>query len=256
MIEEICRERGVRLRQLGREIRYEYQPGLVTEAGEIWPVARVVTDQFIWPPMRLKLLGEHQAANAALVVAAVEELRSSGPEIPQEAVARGLAEVHWPARLEILQRRPLVILDCAHNVASAEMLRDTLRQSFPLGEGNGAAADCKPLRPPQRFLVFAGSSDKDLEGMLRVLAPVFQRIFLTRYGHNPRCVPPEELAQMLQRVSSVPFEVCPTAPRAWEQARAAAASQDQICITGSVFLAGELRPLMLASAATSASRED
>jgi dihydrofolate synthase/folylpolyglutamate synthase len=249
VIRDMSHQQQAPLRELGQEIHYTYTPGLVSAGAERWPVVHVVTDRQPWPPLRLKLLGEHQAANAALVVAAVEELRGQGLPIPAEAVAAGLAEVHWPARLEVVRRRPLVILDCAHNVASAQVLLNTLRESFPLAVSNGTAAGGAVPRPPSRFLVFAGSSDKDLSGMLQVLAPGFQHLFLTRYAHNPRYVSPEQLAQLLQRVSVVPFTACASAPEAWRQAYAAAGPEDLICITGSVFLAGELRPLVLAEEA-------
>jgi dihydrofolate synthase/folylpolyglutamate synthase len=66
------------------------------------------------------LLGEHQAANAAVAVACVERMREQGWDIPDTAVASGLANVAWPARLEVVGRRPIVVLDCAHNIASAQ----------------------------------------------------------------------------------------------------------------------------------------
>ena len=77
------------------------------------------------------LLGRHQAANAALVLAAVEELRRQGWTIPEAAVRRGLAEVRWPARVEVVARRPTVVLDAAHNVASIEIAgRGACREFF------------------------------------------------------------------------------------------------------------------------------
>jgi dihydrofolate synthase/folylpolyglutamate synthase len=179
--------------------------------------------------MELALLGEHQAANAAVALACVEELRERGWRIGDAAVAAGLAGVDWPARLEVVGRRPLVVLDCAHNVASAQTVVDTLRQSFP---------------PTRRLLVFAGSSDKDLAGMFRVLAPHFAHAFLARYGNNPRGVPAERLAEILRQTGNLPFTVCGTTAEAWQAARAAAGPDDLICVTGSVFLAGELRPLL------------
>ena len=81
--------------------------------------------------MELGLLGEHQAANAAVAVACVEQLRAEGFSIRDDAVAAGLAGVYWPARMEVLGRDPLVVLDCAHNVASVQALVDTLQTSFP-----------------------------------------------------------------------------------------------------------------------------
>src|SRR5262249_27566555 len=92
---------------------------------------------------------------------------------------------------------------------------------------------------------FAGSSDKDLAGMLGVLAPHFDHAFLTRYRDNPRSVPPERLAEMWRRAGARPCSLFATAGQAWHTARAAASADDLICVTGSVFLAGELRPLLL-----------
>jgi dihydrofolate synthase / folylpolyglutamate synthase len=230
VIEEVCRERQAPLRQLDVDFRFTCEPGQVTAATERRPRVRVTTRGRAWPAMEVGLLGEHQAANAAVAVAAVEELRSQGLRIADGAVARGLAEVVWPARLEVLGQRPLVVLDCAHNVASVQALVDTLRASFP---------------PGRHLLVFAVSSDKDLPGILRVLAPHFAHVFLTRYTGHARAAAPELLSELLASEPSLPWTVCPTPAEAWSAAREAAGPDDLICVTGSVFLAGELRPLLV-----------
>jgi dihydrofolate synthase/folylpolyglutamate synthase len=234
VIERIARERGVPLRQLAVDFHYRHEPGRVTGLDQHLPRVTIRTERRQWPVMPVALLGDHQAANAAVAVAVVEELRKAGLVLPDDAVARGLAGVTWPARLEVVGRRPLVIVDCAHNLASAEALVETLRASVPLESKRTAAAG------PRRHLVFAGSSDKDLAGMLRVLAPEFSHLYLTRYGNNARSVAPEQLAAMVLQASNVPFTVWPCADEAWRAARAAAGADDLICITGSVFLAGEL----------------
>ena len=179
------------------------------------------------PEYRLGLLGDHQVTNAAVAVAALHELRAAGLHIPEAAVARGLAEVKWPARIEVISRNPVVILDSAHNVPSATALVTTLRQWVPV---NGA-----------KRVVFAVSSDKQYEEMLGILAAYFDHFHLTKYGNNPRCVPPEKLAELLAKVSpGKPFTLHPTATEAWTAARAATTPDGLVCVTGSVFLAGEL----------------
>jgi dihydrofolate synthase/folylpolyglutamate synthase len=238
VIERVARERGVQLRQLGREFTYNYEPGHVTSRGIEVPRVSVVTDRQRWPAMQIGLLGEHQAANAAVAVATVEELRQQGVPIENAAVVSGLASVAWPARLEVVQRRPLVVLDCAHNLASAEALVETLRSSFPPWQ--------RATSGPRRHLIFGGSSDKDLEGMFRVLTPHFSDLYLTRYSHSPRSVAPVRLGDMVRRISDISFTVCPSAEEAYQAARAAAGPEDVICITGSVYLAGELLPLVSA----------
>ena len=232
VIEDTCRQRGSPVQQLGVDFHYEYTPATITDdrTDLNLPSVRVKTNHRVWPTMPLGLLGEHQAANAAGVIVSVEELRSQGWHISDEAVKEGLAEVRWPARMEVLAYQPLVILDCAHNVASAEALVETLESSFP---------------PGKRFLIFAGSNDKDIPGMFRALAPHFHGIFLTRYQNNPRAVAPEELAEQLRPYAASPPTLWPTSREAWNAARKQARLGDLICITGSVFLAGEMRAWLI-----------
>jgi dihydrofolate synthase/folylpolyglutamate synthase len=272
VIESTCLERNSDLRQLGRDFFYEYEPGRVGKSetksqepenmmGEdaryrkVRPSqVRIKTPQRDWPVMELGLLGEHQATNAAVAVACIEQLRESGLRVDDQAVQTGLKRVNWPARMEIIRFEPIVVLDCAHNVASAQALVDTLRASFPPTrseiQGNGATSsqgtrqkDCLQ----KRLLIVAGSSDKDLAGILQVLTPPFAHVYLTRYSHSPRAVPVERLAEILRQQSQTPFTLCPTPADAWRAARETAGPDDLICITGSVFLAGELRPLLLKS---------
>ncbi|HTU90954.1 MAG TPA: Mur ligase family protein, partial [Gemmataceae bacterium] len=229
VIERFCRERRAPLRQLGVDFRYDYTPGRVTATRTQRSRVSLATNRRRWPEFELNLLGKHQAANAAVAVACIEELQAKGWRLPDAAVAAGLAEVSWPARLEVIGRRPLIVLDCAHNVASALALVRTLQSSFP---------------PARRLLVFAGSSDKDLAGIFRILSPHFAHAFLTRYSNSSRSVPPERLAELLRANGDLPATLCATPADACHSACAAASPDDVIVITGSVFLAGELRPLL------------
>src|SRR5262249_22766402 len=95
----------------------------------------------------------------------------------------------------------------------------------------------------RRVLISAGNRDKDLAGMLHLLAGHFNHVFLTHFNNNPRCVPPERLVDLNPK--TVPCSVCPTSEAAWLAAQSAAGPGDLICITGSVFLAGELRPILV-----------
>ncbi len=234
VIEATCRERGAALRQIGADFHFRYEAGRVVPSGAGFvlhkPRVAVTSARRVWPVMELGLLGEHQAANAAVATACVEQLRGLGMPIADAAVQTGLAGVQWPARLEVFGGRPLVVLDCAHNVASAQALVDTLLASFPAG---------------RRWLVFAGSRDKDLEGMLAILAPHFARVFLTSSRTTTRAMSPEQLAALIRPEMGLPFTPCHTPEEAWHAARTAAGPDDLICVTGSVYLAGELRPLLV-----------
>jgi dihydrofolate synthase/folylpolyglutamate synthase len=207
-------------------------------------VVRKVAEELsapLWGPeknagaVRLGLLGEHQAANAACAVAAIARLRATGMPISDAALIRGLATVRWPARIEPVAERPTVILDTAHNVPSAEALVETLRTTFSaLGH---------------KSVVFAVSADKPYPEMLRILAGYFDSFYFTRYG-NPRAVLPEKLVAVLADFAPGKTATTHAKPaEAWSAARAAAGVNDLVCITGSVFLAGELRPLLSRSSA-------
>lgn len=231
VIDQIAREKQAPLAALEREFRFHYRPGRINSACEL---AQIQVDMpcHSWPWLEVGLLGPHQAANAAGVVAAVEVLRHQGLVIDDRAVARGLAEVHWPARMEVVARDPLVVLDCAHNVASVEALVETLRESIQVSG--------------PKHLVFAVSSDKQVPEMLKELAPAFDHIYLTRYGNNPRCLAPAAAAQMLGEIGS--RAQCSLHERADDALRAACAEaglSGLVVVTGSVFLAGEVRPLLV-----------
>lgn len=227
VIEDVCRRELSPLTQLGVDFHFVHRPGVVGPAGDVRARVAVTTRRRAWPEMELSLLGSHQGANAAVAVACVERLRQEGFTVPDRAVERGLAATVWPGRMEVVARRPWVVLDCAHNVASAVAVAETLAESFP---------------PGRRLLVFAGSSDKDVAGMFRVLGPHFDRAFLTKYTNNPRAIPADELARLWSSATPSPAETWPTPAEAIAAARAAAGREDVVVVTGSVFLAGEARP--------------
>jgi dihydrofolate synthase/folylpolyglutamate synthase len=179
----------------------------------------------------LALRGDHQVANAAVVLATADRLRAAGLPIPEAAVATGLATVRWPARVEVISERPAVILDTAHNVPSVEALVRTLASDFP-----GAL---------RRHVILAVSMDKPYAEMLRVLADYFNHFHLTRYGNNPRCTPPEKLAAALGEVApGTASSLHPTSTATWEAVRSLVGPDDLLCVTGSVFLAGELLQIL------------
>jgi dihydrofolate synthase/folylpolyglutamate synthase len=176
----------------------------------------------------LGLLGQHQFANASLAREAVKKLQATGMHISQSAVRTGLATVYWPARIEVVSRKPAVILDTAHNVPSAEALVSTLRDTFPHAK--------------RKSVILGVSSDKQYAEIIRILAGYFDDFYLTKYSNNPRSVSPEKLVAILNSVSAgTPFHLHAIATEAWSAALKDIAEADLLCVTGSVFLAGELR---------------
>jgi dihydrofolate synthase/folylpolyglutamate synthase len=177
--------------------------------------------------VELGLVGRHQAANAALALATIDELRRLGWNLPEPLVRRGLAELEWPARVEVAARRPCVVLDAAHNVASVEALLATLSESFSAR---------------RRILVFATTQEKDVAGMMRLLLPAFDEIVLTRYTQNPRGVPVGELRQIAQALTHTNWQVADDPVEAWSMVHAMKpGAEDLVCVTGSFFIAAQMR---------------
>ena len=80
----------------------------------------------------LGLRGAHQVVNASVALVAIARLRDAGLVVPDSAITRGLAEVQWPARIELIASRPTIILDTAHNVPSAERWYKRFANCYPL----------------------------------------------------------------------------------------------------------------------------
>jgi len=188
-----------------------------------------------WSRVPVPLRGLHQGANAALAVSAAGLLAERNLKLSSRAIHDGISGIRWPARIEIVSRSPLVVVDAAHNWASAEALVQTLDSQFSVR---------------RRILILAATKDKDVGGLLRLLLPRFDSVILTQYQTNPRGVPVDELAALAQATSSRSFHIAPDATTAWQTARRLAAAEDLICITGSFFIATELRTKIVDGAIT------
>ncbi len=239
MITEIAQQHGCRMLEAGHDFTHAYRPPLQLDqqqqTGQLDFSGTFCDHTVELKGVPLRLLGEHQAANAALAVATCFELQRQGWSISHESIRVGLAELMLPARVEVVGRRPTVVLDVAHNVASAQALVDVLTTSFAT---------------ERRILILATSKDKDVPGIVRVLLPHFDRVIATEYQNNLRAVPTDKLAQIVREQSSIAnlaVEVIESATPldAWQLAQQFASQAETneplICITGSFFIAAELR---------------
>jgi dihydrofolate synthase / folylpolyglutamate synthase len=180
-----------------------------------------------FPSLKLNLMGWHQFCNASLAVATLEVLeREEALSLNPAFIQEGLLQVHWPARLEILQENPLVVLDGAHNPQGAECLRDALKQSFP---------------KRRLHLVLGIMADKDLRGILSRLLPRAETAVFTQPKYARRA-DPETLRQLAESYLQRHY-VIPDPKTAIQKAISLAAPEDVICITGSLYFAGEVKEL-------------
>ena len=181
-------------------------------------------------PLPVPLMGEHQADNAAIAYYLLESLARRGWPIERERIVSGWRNLAWPARIEVLGANPTIILDAAHNWASAAALTKTLKTSFPA---------------ERRILLFAGSQEKDVSGILRQLAPLFDTVVLTAFQANSRAMSISRLEQIWQAITGRPAHTVENPTDALACCRTLAEPHDLICVTGSFFLAAEVRPLLV-----------
>ena len=187
------------------------------------------------------LNGGHQQRNLALAIAAAVELRNQyGYKIGDEVVARGIRETVWPGRLELLPAtaaRPAVLLDVAHNAAGAWTLRAAL---------SALERELYMQLQLQKTLLFGCLADKPLEELAQVLFTAFRgadKIVLTR-PNSPRAAAPAQLAEIAASLGVQALVV--EEPRdALKEALAATPRDGLLVCAGSVYLVGELRPLLL-----------
>jgi len=172
------------------------------------------------------MAGPHQAENAALAVVAARWLDALGHAVPEAAIAAGLRDTVLPARIQVVSRRPLVVIDAAHNVASMQALLATL-------------ADALATHRP-RVLVFAASVDKQIERMLRIAAGGFDHVIVTRYATNPRAAAVERLVAACRAAGLPPADTAGSPAEALVRARRLAGRNGVVCIAGSFFLAAEM----------------
>jgi dihydrofolate synthase/folylpolyglutamate synthase len=232
VIARVAKENGSRLVQLGVDFSFRYEPPravgsqLDDAVGQMDFESQLPGGSRRIEQIQLGLLGRHQAANAAVALATLDELRLQGWRLPEANTRRALRDLRWPGRVEIVSRQPTVILDAAHNLASIQSLIETLDESF---------------NSPRRILVFATSQDKDVRGMLRLLLPKFDAVILTRYMNNPRFVSVEQLNEWAAEISPTPRDLCDNPATAWNLVHELATPEHLVCITGSFFLAAEMR---------------
>ena len=175
----------------------------------------------------LGLLGPHQAANAALAVAAAERaFQEMSLPLDPEVVGEALAGTRWPARFQLLSDNPPVVLDGAHNPAGAEALAAALKAVFK--------------KKPGAFVIGL-TRDKDADGILKPLKPWLKRAWATAYAGD-RALPPADVVKKLRafRVETTPAALADALREAREWARA---NDGFVCVCGSLYLAGEVLKL-------------
>ena len=175
----------------------------------------------------LPLHGRYQLVNLATAVAAGEALL--GGKLNVEAVVEGAAAANIPGRMELIGSRPLVMIDGAHNADGVRILVESLREEFPTTSWQ---------------VVLGVMGDKNIEAMLEQLSPIASGI-VTTAPQSDRAVSAEMLASRVAAIAEVPVLEADDVSVALDMARAEAGSDGAVLVTGSLYLVGEVRDLLV-----------
>ena len=178
--------------------------------------------------MVMPLIGSYQLENAATAVAVLEVLAERGFTVSGKSITEGFEQVSWQGRFQVVGSKPVVVLDGAHNPASAGALVSSMESYF----GQGWQGKLEPA-----VLVLGVSIDKDVAGMLSILGPCFKWIIATGSRH-PRSMAAGKLETELRK-RRLPAEAIETVPEAVQKAKQLTGESGLVLVTGSIFVVGE-----------------
>ncbi len=183
---------------------------------------RLAGRDFIYTP---SLAGEHQGRNAAVAIATALVLNQTWKHLTMKKIIQGIRRTRWPGRLEVVHRRPLVVLDGAHNEEGARALQAYIRNFLP-----------RPLT-----LVFGIMRDKKIKKVARFLFPLADVIFLTGFPYR-RAASPEQIKDETRGIGGEAV-LEPDTRKAIQRALEITPRHGSVLITGSLFLVGEAKRL-------------
>lgn len=223
VIKDTCKDRGVRLILIGRDIKFK---ALASDENSS---AFAISGSFgEHKSLKTSLIGFHQIANAATAIGIIGALRTRDIAVPDDAVRNGIRDAKWPGRLEIIGKRPFILLDGAHNKASARILVEAVKKIF---------------KYDKLILVLGISKDKDVKGILGELLPETETVVLTKSKVSGRALDPmkikEEIMDMKHSIKDITLTY--NTQDALNRALSSARPADLILITGSLFVVGEIK---------------
>jgi dihydrofolate synthase / folylpolyglutamate synthase len=215
VLERIAKEKNCPFVLVGKDVKFE-RINSSLEGQEI-----AISFQHSVGSFEIPLLGSHQVENAA---SAYTALKTSGLGISDEAIQKGLAEVKWPARFQVVRRDPPVILDSAHNQDSFAKLRQTLEEHFP---------------GKQVYLIFGASEDKNIPGMFAEMKPKIKRLIVTRADH-PRALEPGKIIELANQAGLESEAVIPVESALGRALKLSEKDGSIVLSAGSMFVTAEV----------------
>ncbi len=226
----VLRERARKLKaplyEVSREV--SWRAIAETDRGQVFSAS---TQKCGYGELSLSLWGEHQIVNAATAILSLEILTEKGFWVSREQIRKGLVEVVWPGRLELISIDPVVIIDGAHNPAGMAMLAKWLKRRR---KGVGKV-----------ILVIGMLADKDRSKAASSLDPLVDSVYITK-PLSPRAGEWRELAGFFSGEKDK-VKVVEELSFALKDACQEAESGDMVLVTGSLYLIGEARSFLLST---------
>ena len=178
--------------------------------------------------VKTRMVGTHQVKNAAVAIQSALLLEEKGFRVSQDYLYDGIFKAFWPGRFEIISHKPLVILDGAHNNASAEALVNTLK-----------------IFGKKNVFLFSMLNDKSLDRVLPILGDIAERFYITEVPFSfSRRLNVDYIADVLKKyIDEKKIEILKDPGKAFYQARESLSQKELLCVTGSLYLVGFIREL-------------
>ncbi len=220
--ESRTRELGIHHRKYGRDFTVAS-----AERGIGGWLATIEGAEETYEDLFLPLHGRHQLVNLANAIAGAEAM--IGRKLDTEAVADAAAAATIPGRMEPLATEPLLMVDGAHNVEGVGVLVDSLIEEFPTTRWQ---------------VVFGVMGDKNVDAMIELLGPLAAG-FVVSAPQSERAVAPADLARRVASLVDVPVLEAKSVQDAIDMARLEAGREGAVLATGSLYLVGEVRDLLV-----------
>jgi dihydrofolate synthase/folylpolyglutamate synthase len=175
----------------------------------------------------LALLGKHQILNATVVIYACETLIELGVNIAKENILRGLKEVQWPGRLEIMGTKPTVVIDGAHNIDGISKLTESIDMYFNYNN---------------LILILGILADKQVEDMIKTIVPKATKVIAVT-PHSERAELAEDLKLEIEKYG-VPCEAMENYEEAYRKALSYCNEDDLLLLSGSLYMIGDMRKII------------
>jgi dihydrofolate synthase/folylpolyglutamate synthase len=202
-------------------------PGLVIEkaTNDGRYTVTLKTSQDNYEHLTIGLRGHHQIENASLAIRIAESLRQKGLTVSQTAIVEGIESATYSGRLELIDGAPPVLLDGAHNPAGARALRQYLEEHVDV-----------PIT-----LIFGAMKDKKLNEITRLLFAKASQLIITA-PQSPRAADVEHLRKLaIHHLPHTNIHVAVSADVALQKAKEITPHEGLICVTGSLYLVGEVK---------------